>query len=66
MTKKRAGFRNVFVQIPDAVWAPVEAEMEATGASAAAIVSRILQQHYRLPSSAIPPRKKAGRKPKAQ
>jgi hypothetical protein len=64
MTRKRPGFKNVFVQVPDAVWDAVAADADRRGESFAHVLAEALRRHYKLPASAIPPRRRAGRKQK--
>lgn len=63
MTKKREGFHNFLVQLPDVVFAALDEDARARGESAARVATRILQRHYRIKDELIPKPKRAGRKP---
>jgi hypothetical protein len=65
MTKERAGFHNLFAQIPDVLWEALCREADATdGQSVAGVLARVLAKHYRIPLGDLPKGRKPGRPPK--
>ena len=66
MTKKREGFHNLLVQLPDVVFAALDADAQSQGESVARVLTRILQRHYRIKDDLIPKPRRAGAKPKTK
>jgi hypothetical protein len=64
MVKRRPGFHYLCTQIPLVEWGALRTEAERTEVSVAILLTEILRKHYRIPVSAIPKKKRAGRPPK--
>jgi hypothetical protein len=64
MTLRRPGFRTLFVQIPDSVWAALLDDAEARGESVARLLTAILCRKYHIPPDSVPKPRRPGRKPK--
>ena len=64
MTKKRPGYHDCLLQIPDAVWALICADADARRESMSKTINEILRRHYRVPLGEIPPPRRPGRKPR--
>lgn len=64
MTKERAGFHNLFVQIPLVLWDRLCAEANEQDTSVARVLTGILQRHYKVSREELPRRGRVGRPPK--
>lgn len=65
MTKRRPGYHNLSLQIPEVLWVALWREAEESGDSASKVLTRILARHYKVGKEEMPKPRKAGRPPKS-